>query len=40
MSMVHTLAAIGDYFVWWQAPLVILLVVLLVFWKIYKNKQM
>lgn len=37
MSM---LAAMGDYFVWWQVPMVGALVVLLIFWKIYKNKQM
>jgi hypothetical protein len=41
MSMPMTLvAAIGDYFVWWQLPLVILLIALLVFYKIYKNRQM
>ena len=34
------LADIGDYFVWWQIIPVIGIIVLLIFWKIYKNKQM
>jgi len=34
------LAALGDYFYWWQAPLIIVLVALLVFWKIYRSKKM
>jgi hypothetical protein len=37
MSM--PIAAIGDYFYWWQIPLVALLIVLLIIWKIYRNKQ-
>ena len=38
MSM--PIAAMGDYFFWWQIPLVIVLVALLIGWKIYRNKQM
>ena len=34
------LAGIGDYFYWWQIPLVILLIALIVFWKIYRSRQM
>jgi cytochrome c-type biogenesis protein CcmH/NrfF len=34
------LGAFGDYFVWWQLPLVILLVVLIVFWIMYRKRQM
>jgi len=35
-----TLAAFSDYFVWWQIPLVVLLIALIVFWRIYRSKQM
>ena len=34
------LGALKDYFVWWQGVLVILLILLVVFWKVYRNKQM
>jgi hypothetical protein len=34
------LADIGDYFVWWQIPMVLVLVALIIFWKIYRSKQM
>jgi len=35
------LAAIGDYFnPWIQIPLVLLLAVVIVFWVIYRRKQM
>lgn len=34
------LAGFTDMFVWWQGVLVILLVVLIVFWRIYRSKQM
>ena len=30
----------GDMFVWWQIPLVLLLVGLIVFWVIYRRRQM
>ncbi len=40
MSTFLSLAAIGDYFYWWQIPLVIVLVLLIIFWKIYRNKQL
>lgn len=29
-----------DWLFWWQLPLVLLLIAILVFWKIYRNKQM
>jgi predicted MFS family arabinose efflux permease len=32
--------SIGDYFEWWQILPVIGIIVLLVFWKIYRSKQM
>jgi len=35
-----TLAALSDYFFWWQLPLVLLLIALIIFWKIYRSKQM
>ncbi len=34
------LAGFTDMFVWWQGVLVILLILLVVFWKVYRNKQM
>ena len=40
MTCPSMLAGIGDYFSLWQIPLVIALVALLVFWKIYRGKQM
>ena len=40
MSMPMTVAAIGDYFFWWQIPLLLALIGLLIFYKIYKNRQM
>jgi cytochrome c-type biogenesis protein CcmH/NrfF len=30
----------GEYFVWWQIPLVLVLVGLIVFWMIYRRRQM
>lgn len=29
-----------DWLYWWQIPLLVLLVALIVFWKSYRNKQM
>jgi hypothetical protein len=40
MAEFGTLAAIGDYFVWWQLLLLIALVALIVFWVMYRRKQM
>ncbi|HUT56403.1 MAG TPA: hypothetical protein VNA25_00855 [Phycisphaerae bacterium] len=34
------LAAISDLFYWWQIPLVIVLVGLIIFWVMYRRKQM
>ena len=34
------LAALTDYLVWWQGVLLILLVLLIIFWRIYRSKQM
>ena len=34
------LAAIGDYFVWWQIFPLIGIIVLLIVWKWYRSKQM
>jgi len=33
-------ADFGDYFVWWQIPLVILLILVIVGYVIYRRKQM
>ncbi len=35
-----TIAAIGDYFVWYQIPLLILLIVIIALWLWYRKKQM
>ena len=35
-----TLAAVGDYFVWWQIPLLIGLVALIIFWMMYRRRQL
>ena len=40
MSMLMPIAAVGDYFKLWQLPLVLLLIGLIIFWKIYRSKQM
>jgi len=29
-----------DWLFWWQIPLILLLIVLIIGWKIYRNKQM
>ncbi len=29
-----------EWLFWWQIPLILLLIALLVFWKIYRNRQM
>ena len=29
-----------DWLYWWQLPLVILLIALIVFWRIYRSKQL
>jgi len=34
------LAALGDYFYWWQLPLVIVLIGLIVFMYWYRKRQM
>ncbi len=31
---------ITEIFVWWQIPLVILLIAIIVFWIMYRRKQM
>ena len=33
------LAAFGDYFVWWQLPIFILLIVVIIGWIMYRKKQ-
>ena len=40
MSMLMPVAALSDYFKLWQLPLVLLLIGLIIFWKIYRSKQM
>lgn len=37
--MFTPIAGIGDYFYWWQLPLVALLVALLIVWRIYRSRQ-
>jgi hypothetical protein len=39
-SLFNTLAALGEYFTWWQGVLLIALIVLIVFYWQYKKKQM
>ena len=34
------LAALSDYVYWWQIPLFLLVIVLIVFWVIYRRRQM
>lgn len=34
------LAAIGDYFEWWQAPLLLVLIGIIIFWIRYRKSQM
>lgn len=34
------IAAILGIFEWWQLPLIGMLVALIIFWKIYRGKQM
>ena len=34
------LAAFRDLFYWWQIPLVIVLIGLIIFWVMYRRKQM
>lgn len=36
----NTMAALGEYFTWWQGVLAIVLIVLIVFYWQYKKKQM
>lgn len=31
---------LGDLFVWWQIPLVLILAALIVFWVMYRRRQM
>ncbi len=33
-------AGFGDYVTWWQIPLVIVLVLLIIFWVWYRRRQM
>ena len=41
MSMPMPIALFGlDWLYWWQIPMVVLLVVLIFFWRLYRNKQM
>ena len=40
MSMDMPIAELSDYFTWWQLPLLGLLIALLIFWKMYRNRQM
>lgn len=40
MADMVTLGGIGDYFVWWQFVLLAVLVVLIIFWVMYRRKQM
>lgn len=39
MSMLSMLADIGDYFVWWQIPLVLVLIGLIVFLVWWRKRQ-
>ena len=39
MANMLPLAAFSDYFVWWQAPLALVLVGLIVFLVIYRRRQ-
>lgn len=38
-SLTPMLAAIGDYFTWWQGILLVALIVLLVFYWQYRKRQ-
>ena len=40
MAMLTLLAEMGDYFTWYQLPLVAVLILLLIFWRMYRKKQM
>ena len=40
MSSPMILAGAGDYFVWWQGLLLILLVAVIAFYWMYKKRQM
>lgn len=40
MATANLLVAISDYFVWWQIPLVLVMVLLVVFLMIYRRRQM
>jgi len=42
MSMIMPIAELWglEWLYWWQLPMVGLLVVLLFFWRMYRNKQM
>ena len=34
------IAALSDHVRWWQIPMLGLLIALLIFWKMYRNRQM
>jgi 4-hydroxybenzoate polyprenyltransferase len=40
MLLSNTLAALSEYFSWWQGVLLIILIVLIVFYWQYRKKQM
>ena len=40
MATASLLADVGDYFVWWQIPLVLVMILLVVFLVIYRRRQM
>jgi len=40
MASAMTLAAISDYVSWWQWILLLVLIALILFWVMYRRKQM
>ena len=40
MAIPSMLAKASDYLTWWQAPLLLLLIAVVVFWAWYRRKQM
>jgi hypothetical protein len=40
MADMTTLAAFTEYFTWWQPLLLVLVIALIVFWVMYRRRQM